>query len=49
MKLIKIETIKNQNIVSVVEVPDIQCEEPNSTGQVSVIKYVTNRLGVWIV
>lgn len=39
MQLIKIETIKNQNIVSVVEVPDIQCEEPNSTGQVSVIKY----------
>ena len=39
MKLIKIETIKKQNIISVVEVPDIQCEEPISTGQVSVIKY----------
>jgi len=37
MQLIKIETIKNQNIISVVEVPDIQCEEPSSTGQVSVV------------
>lgn len=39
MQLIKIETIKNQNIISVVEVPDIQCEEPCSTGQVYVVKY----------
>ena len=39
MKLIKIETIKNQNIISVVEVPDIQCEEPCRNGSVSVVKY----------
>lgn len=39
MKLIKIETIKNQNIISVVEVPDIQCEEPCKNGSVSVVKY----------
>jgi hypothetical protein len=39
MKLIKIETIKKQNIISVVEVPDIQCEEPCRNGSVSVVKY----------
>jgi hypothetical protein len=39
MKLIKIETIKKQNIISVVEVPDIQCEEPCKNGSVFVVKY----------
>jgi hypothetical protein len=39
MKLIKIETIKDQNNISVVEVPDIQCEEPCRNGSVSVVKY----------
>ena len=39
MKLIKIETIKKQNIISVVEEPDIQCEEPCEKGSVSVVKY----------
>jgi hypothetical protein len=39
MKLIKIETIKDQNIISVVEVPDIQCEEPCKNGSLYVVKY----------